>query len=154
MEIMKACEKTSTKCTLSIYISLQPPHRSIFKMKNICNSFKIQWMSMASFIIDIYALKKVSENFYFQTLTIGMAKVVQKYLEGIYGYCPRALCNNQKCLPVGLSDKLRSSRVKIFCPKCDEVYMVQKYKSGQNGQPGGVQTSTNLDGAYFGTSFP
>jgi hypothetical protein len=76
MEIMKACEKTSTKCTLSIYINLQPPHRSIFKMKSICNSFKIQWMSMASFIIDIYALRKVSENFYFQTLTIGMAKVV------------------------------------------------------------------------------
>jgi len=45
-------------------------------MKNICNSFKIQWMFMASFIIDIYALRKVSENFYFQTLTIGMAKVV------------------------------------------------------------------------------
>ena len=58
----------------------------------------------------------------------GLAKVVQKYLEGIYGVCPRALCNNQKCLPLGLSDKLRSSRVKIFCPKCDEVYMVQKYK--------------------------
>ena len=76
MEIMKACEKTSTKCTLNIYINLQPPHRSIFKMKSICNSFKIQWMFMASFIIDIYALRKVSENFYFQTLIIGMAKVV------------------------------------------------------------------------------
>lgn len=86
--------------------------------------------------------------------SLGLAKVVNKYLEGVYGQCPRALCNNQKCLPVGLSDKLRSSRVKIFCPKCDEVYMVQKYKSGANGQPGGVQTATNLDGAYFGSSFP
>jgi len=55
---------------------------------------------------------------------------------------------------VGLSEKLRNSRVKIFCPKCDEVYMVQKYKSGSNGASGGVHTATNLDGAYFGTSFP
>jgi casein kinase II subunit beta len=50
---------------------------------------------------------------------------------------------------VGLSEKLRSSRVKMFCPKCDEVYMLQKAKSS-----GGVQTATNLDGAYFGSSFP
>ena len=42
----------------------------------------------------------------------------------------------------------------MFCPKCDEVYMVQKYKSGANGQPGGVHTATHLDGAYFGSSFP
>jgi casein kinase II subunit beta len=55
---------------------------------------------------------------------LGCAKIVSKYIEGVFGFCPRALCNNQKCLPVGLSDKLRSSRVKIFCPKCDEVYMV------------------------------
>ena len=32
--------------------------------------------------------------------------------------------------------------------------MVQKFKSGSSGQPGGVQTATNLDGAYFGSSFP
>jgi len=32
--------------------------------------------------------------------------------------------------------------------------MVQKYKSGTKDQPGSVQTATNLDGAYFGTSFP
>ena len=79
-----------------------------------------------------------------------MAKVFRKFLEGAYGTCPRALCDNQKCIPVGLSEKLRGSRVKIFCPKCDEVYMVQKLKSGGNS----VQTATNLDGAYFGSSFP
>lgn len=90
-----------------------------------------------------------------------MAKMLNKYLEGVFGVCPRALCNGQKCLPVGLSDKLRSSRVKIFCPKCDEVYMVQKYvppkmPASGKGAPsgGGVQTATNLDGAYFGSSFP
>ena len=73
----------------------------------------------------------------------------RKFLEGAFGVCPRALCDNQKCIPVGLSERLRNSRVKIFCPKCDEVYMVQKPKPG-----GGMQTATNLDGSYFGQSFP
>lgn len=73
----------------------------------------------------------------------------RKYNDGVFGTCPRALCDGAKCLPVGMSDKLRGSRVKMFCPKCDEVYMVQKAKQG-----GGVQTATNLDGSYFGQSFP
>jgi casein kinase II subunit beta len=44
-------------------------------------------------------------------------------------------------LPIGLSDELRTSRVKVFCPKCEEVY-IPKFKS------------INVDGAYFGTSVP
>lgn len=72
--------------------------------------------------------------------------MVRKYLEGTFGTCPRALCDNAKCLPVGLSEKLRNSRVKIFCPKCEEVYMVQKLKQGTKD----VITATNLDGSYFG----
>jgi hypothetical protein len=38
--------------------------------------------------------------------------------------------------------------------KCDEVYMVQKFKKGSKNNAAGVQTATNLDGAYFGNSFP
>nr|AKJ66200.1 casein kinase II beta-3 [Euplotes octocarinatus] len=71
----------------------------------------------------------------------GLSKLYNKFLNGIYGYCPRALCDRQKVLPVGLSDELRTSRVKVFCPKCEEVY-IPKYKS------------INVDGAYFGTSVP
>ena len=44
-------------------------------------------------------------------------------------------------LPVGLSDELRTSRVKVYCPKCEEVY-IPKFKS------------INIDGAYFGSSVP
>ena len=81
--------------------------------------------------------------------------MLQKYIEGAFGHCPRALCDNQKCLPVGLSEKLRNSRVKIFCPKCDEVYMVQKFRGPGSGTLGAaVQTATNLDGSFFGVSFP
>ena len=73
----------------------------------------------------------------------------RKFQEGVYGYCPRALCDSQKCLPVGLSDQMKGSRLKQFCPKCDEVYMMQKPRQG-----GGTQTATNLDGSSFGQSFP
>ena len=40
-----------------------------------------------------------------------------------------------------MSDDLRTSRVKVFCPRCDEVYL-PKYRN------------INIDGAYFGASFP
>lgn len=64
--------------------------------------------------------------------------IYHRYLTAQYGYCPRALCDKQRVLPVGLSDKVRTSRVKIFCPKCDEVYV--------------PHNKTRLDGASFGTS--
>jgi casein kinase II subunit beta len=65
----------------------------------------------------------------------------QKFVSNTYANCPRALCDKQKVLPVGMSDDLRTSRVKVFCPRCEEVYL-PKYKN------------INIDGAYFGTSFP
>ena len=71
----------------------------------------------------------------------GMAKVYHKFLSSLYGTCPRALCDRQKVLPVGLSDSLKVSRFKVYCPRCEEVY-VPKFRS------------VNIDGAFFGTSFP
>ena len=53
--------------------------------------------------------------------------------------CPRALCDKMRVLPHGLSDEMRKSRCKVFCPKCEEVYIPTK--------------KTQLDGASFGTSF-
>ena len=40
-----------------------------------------------------------------------------------------------------MSDKLRTSRVKVYCPRCEETYL-PKYKN------------VNLDGSFFGTSLP
>ena len=71
----------------------------------------------------------------------GLAKVYQKFLNGTYGTCPRALCDRQKVLPVGLSDTLRTSRFKNFCPRCEEVYLPKTRQ-------------VNVDGACFGSSFP
>lgn len=71
----------------------------------------------------------------------GLARIYKKFLAAGYGYCPRTLCDKQKTLPVGISDLPRTARFKIFCPRCEEVY-IPKY------------CNTNVDGAVFGTSFP
>lgn len=58
------------------------------------------------------------------------------------GRCPRVYCDGQPCLPVGLSDVPRQSTVKIFCPKCEDIYYPRSRYQGQ------------VDGAFFGTTFP
>lgn len=65
----------------------------------------------------------------------------ENFLKGVFGNCPRVLCNGQYVIPLGMSDQLRKSRVKVFCPQCEEVY-VPKSKC------------RDIDGGYFGTSFP
>lgn len=74
--------------------------------------------------------------------TRGLSNMFEKYKNLDFGRCPRAFCNGQPCLPVGFSDVPRNSSVKIYCPKCEDVYHPRsKYHS-------------NIDGAYFGTTFP
>lgn len=65
----------------------------------------------------------------------------EKYLSGKFGTCPRVLCERQNNLPVGMSEELRTSRVKVFCPRCEEIYIPKK-------------KCPDVDGAYFGCSFP
>ena len=72
----------------------------------------------------------------------GQAKMLEKYRTGDFGICRRALCNNHPVLPIGLSDELGKEMVKVYCPKCRDVY--KPYSSRFN----------HIDGAYFGTSFP
>ncbi|KAL6557311.1 casein kinase 2 regulatory subunit [Orobanche minor] len=54
--------------------------------------------------------------------TKGLAAMLEKYKNYDFGRCPRVYCCGQPCLPVGQSDIPRSSTVKIYCPKCDDVY--------------------------------
>lgn len=70
-----------------------------------------------------------------------MAFVREKYLNGVYGICPRILCNKQTVLPIGLSDDFKYARAKIFCPRCEQIYNTKNKHS-------------QMDGAYFGLSFP
>ncbi|CAB4279371.1 unnamed protein product [Prunus armeniaca] len=71
----------------------------------------------------------------------GMAAMLDKYKNYDFGRCPRVFCCGQPCLPVGQSDIPRSSTVKIYCPKCEDIYYPRsKYQ--------------DIDGAYFGSTFP
>uniref|UniRef100_A0A7N0V5B8 Casein kinase II subunit beta n=1 Tax=Kalanchoe fedtschenkoi TaxID=63787 RepID=A0A7N0V5B8_KALFE len=71
----------------------------------------------------------------------GMTAMLEKYKNYDFGRCPRGYCCGQPCLPVGQSDIPRSSTVKIYCPKCEDIYYPRsKYQ--------------DIDGAYFGTTFP
>ncbi|KAG0496838.1 hypothetical protein HPP92_001529 [Vanilla planifolia] len=74
--------------------------------------------------------------------TKGMAAMLEKYKNYDFGRCPRVYCCGQPCLPVGQSDISRSSTVKIYCPKCEDIYYPRSKYQG------------NIDGAYFGTTFP
>lgn len=71
----------------------------------------------------------------------GLQKMGEKFKRGVFGRCPRVLCGGQPVLPVGLSDLPRTKTVKIYCPKCEDVYHPRSSRHA------------NLDGAYFGTTF-
>ena len=70
----------------------------------------------------------------------GLAMMREKFTLGTFGSCQRILCDRQLVLPIGLSEELSTSRVKTYCPRCQEVYVPR-------------QKHLDIDGAYFGTSF-
>jgi casein kinase II subunit beta len=72
----------------------------------------------------------------------GLQSMMEKYTAVDFGRCPRVFCQGQQVLPVGQSDVARTNTVKLFCPRCLDIYY-PKYTR-----------HCNIDGAYFGTSFP
>lgn len=74
--------------------------------------------------------------------TKGLAAMLEKYKNAEFGRCPRVYCCGQPCLPVGESDIPRQGTVKIYCPKCEDIYTPRS------------RFQDSIDGAYFGTTFP
>eukprot|EP01099_Mayorella_cantabrigiensis_P008112 TRINITY_DN7470_c0_g1_i1.p1 TRINITY_DN7470_c0_g1~~TRINITY_DN7470_c0_g1_i1.p1 ORF type:complete len:299 (+),score=63.59 TRINITY_DN7470_c0_g1_i1:76-897(+) len=72
----------------------------------------------------------------------GMTVMAHKYNNVHFGRCPRVYCQGQPALPVGQSDIPRMNTVKIFCPMCQDIYYPR------------LRRNANIDGAYFGTTFP
>ncbi|GME89488.1 unnamed protein product [Ambrosiozyma monospora] len=72
----------------------------------------------------------------------GLGKMLEKYRNADFGYCPRVHCKLTPLLPIGLSDVPRVSSVKLYCPNCEDLY---NPKSSRHAA---------IDGAFFGTSFP
>ena len=72
----------------------------------------------------------------------GLMKMAEKFKRAEFGRCPRVHCHNQAVLPVGLSDVPGNKGVKLYCPRCEDVYSPPTRKHAL------------VDGAYFGTSLP
>jgi len=72
----------------------------------------------------------------------GLAKMLEKYRKADFGRCPRVLCYSQPLLPIGLTDTPYEKAVKLYCPRCEDLYSP---KSSRHG---------SIDGAYFGSTFP
>lgn len=72
----------------------------------------------------------------------GLQKMSEKYRNHDFGCCPRVHCLSHPLMPIGLHDTARQSAVKLYCAKCEDLYLP---KSSRHG---------TIDGAYFGTSFP
>ncbi|KAG5365897.1 Casein kinase II subunit beta-2 [Yarrowia sp. B02] len=72
----------------------------------------------------------------------GLTKMMEKYKLAHFGKCPRVNCYFNPLLPVGLYDVAGQSSVKLYCTKCEDLYIPKSTRHA------------NIDGAYFGTSFP
>ncbi|KAG6479381.1 hypothetical protein ZIOFF_062844 [Zingiber officinale] len=63
---------------------------------------------------------------------------LEKFKNYEFGRCPRVYCCGQPCLPVGPSDIPRSGTVKIYCPKCEDVYYPRSKFHGSILSPSSV----------------
>jgi casein kinase II subunit beta len=70
----------------------------------------------------------------------GLSEIYKKYQMAVFGTCPRYRCADERMLPVGLSDQPGTDTVKLYCPKCRQLYEAD-------------DIHRNLDGAYFTRSF-
>ncbi|KAH7278436.1 hypothetical protein KP509_38G040800 [Ceratopteris richardii] len=72
----------------------------------------------------------------------GLNAMLEKYQNMNFGRCARGYCGGQPCPPMVHSDIPRTAIVKVYCPKCEDIYYPTSRYQG------------NIDGAYFGTTFP
>ncbi len=70
----------------------------------------------------------------------GLETMALKYRNGEFGECPRHLCGGQVVLPMGLSTEPQRGSCRLFCPRCQDIYVSRDHR--------------HIDGAFFGPTFP
>jgi casein kinase II subunit beta len=72
----------------------------------------------------------------------GIQMMAEKLKRGEFGKCPRVFCEDQAVIPVGISDLPGNHGVKLYCPRCEDIYVPP------------TRRQMMIDGAYFTTSLP
>ncbi|CAM9771280.1 unnamed protein product, partial [Laminaria digitata] len=72
----------------------------------------------------------------------GLNVVLKKFSKADFGRCPRQ-AREQNCavLPVGETDRPMQNSVKVFCPRCGDLYLPSAHVRA-------------CDGAFWGTTLP
>ncbi|TNV75947.1 hypothetical protein FGO68_gene13503 [Halteria grandinella] len=86
---------------------------------------------------------------FLQTTPSGLDHLLSLYDSLTFGTCPHVSCSQQPLLPVGLSDSPGKAKVKVYCPRCQEVYHPRGSVCAKSTRRG-----CDVDGAYFGKSLP
>jgi casein kinase II subunit beta len=68
--------------------------------------------------------------------------MAEKYRRKEFGRCPRVYCEDHPVIPVGMTDVAGVKAVRLYCPRCEDVYIPSSKKHH------------SVDGAYFTTSLP
>ncbi|CEF66112.1 Casein kinase II subunit beta [Strongyloides ratti] len=92
----------------------------------------------------------------------GLNDMKEKFMNNDFGNCLKVSCLGQSLLPIGLHDTPSHEEVKMFCPKCQDIYHPEVESEDEIETPSedGSEDSFYLmednfcDGAFFGTGFP
>ncbi|EEQ36657.1 putative casein kinase II subunit beta [Clavispora lusitaniae] len=72
----------------------------------------------------------------------GLTAMASKFERSEFGICPRYYCDGMHLIPVGATDIPGQETVRLYCPCCSDIYLPSSSRY------------LNIDGAFFGTSFP
>ncbi|KAL6452625.1 CKB1 Casein kinase II subunit beta [Candida maltosa Xu316] len=72
----------------------------------------------------------------------GLTAMASKFERNDFGSCPRFFCDGMHLIPVGSTDVPGQETVRLFCPCCNDIYIPSSSRY------------LNIDGAFFGTTFP
>lgn len=72
----------------------------------------------------------------------GLTAMASKFERSEFGICPRYYCDGMHLIPVGATDIPGQETVRLYCPCCSDIYLPLSSRY------------LNIDGAFFGTTFP